>query len=1069
MAVDGSIRIEAHIETAKLKSEVQDLYRQLDSVAKKIAETERSQASTKGSIRQAMLSKQMLQLKQEEASIREQIAAREGQIATQEAAEEEAAAGRKRAAWEQARGALRTASDATASMAQGMLSGMRTILGAAAEMGRGIQTSMMSAARAAVRGLSNVLRSISSFVKSARAKLAQVGNSVGTVLKSLSRLVLGASVFSLISRAMQSMTANIGDVFKEYLNHDANLKASIEGLKLAFANLSGAFVSAFAPILSFVIPIISQLVNWISMAINAIGQFFGLLGGSRSYKTLVANNKAATSAINKTGAAAKKAEQNLASWDELNVLSKKEDSGGGGGGGDAGPQFTEVENPIKDLDLKDLLAKFKDFLKNIPWDEIQQAAYDLGKKFAEILNTIFADEELAALLGKTIAEVLNTALFFALGFLETFDWTQFGRWAGILWNAFVMNFRWDILARDIELAGNGIVAALLSFFQTIQSTAYFLGQGLAEVFNAIFVGIDFSKISQVIMQAIVDLNIALYGFITGVDWDGVTRNLVQACNVLAHGMLFDGNGYLHDVWSENGQIVGRAISQFVDVIYDIIGGINWHAFGESIGRWLQSAFEEIDWSEALGVLIRLKTALFETLTGIIEGIDWRAVADLLIQELGDFITSGDLEGLATSIAEFIGAAVGAAATLVEEVLIDLADAIWGYFDQYISEEDWAAGGLAVIEGFLQGCWDAIKSIGTWVYDNIVKPFLDAFRDNFDMHSPSKVMAELGQDVINGLLNGLTETWALITEWLGTVIEELLAWLAEKWEAISTFFSEAWETLSSWFQEKWEEFKTSLDEGLAAIQEAWETVWQAVSDFFTTIWTAITVLLPQKIAEIKKEITDKLAEIQKNWNEKWQAIHDKVIEIVGWIHDKLAEKWDAIQEKLGNVLDAVKEKWDTAWGGMRDTLKGIVNSIIGFINRMISAVAEGINSIIDTLNALSFDIPDWVPKWGGESFGINLSRVSAPQIPLLADGAVIRGGNPFAAILGDQPAGQTNIEAPLSTITEAVRSALQAESAGGVNTVVINIDGELAGELLLDPMIGAIQRRGLTADGVFGTV
>lgn len=51
-----------------------------------------------------------------------------------------------------------------------------------------------------------------------------------------------------------------------------------------------------------------------------------------------------------------------------------------------------------------------------------------------------------------------------------------------------------------------------------------------------------------------------------------------------------------------------------------------------------------------------------------------------------------------------------------------------------------------------------------------------------------------------------------------------------------------------------------------------------------------------------------------------------------------------------------------------------------------------------------------------------ANMSSP-IPALATGAVIPGGKPFMAMLGDQRAGQTNIEAPLDTIVEAVKLAI----------------------------------------------
>ena len=88
----------------------------------------------------------------------------------------------------------------------------------------------------------------------------------------------------------------------------------------------------------------------------------------------------------------------------------------------------------------------------------------------------------------------------------------------------------------------------------------------------------------------------------------------------------------------------------------------------------------------------------------------------------------------------------------------------------------------------------------------------------------------------------------------------------------------------------------------------------------------------------------------------------------------------------------------------------------------------IRAIVNALNSLSFTVPSWVPGIGGNSLGFNLT---APQIPYLAQGAVIPPNREFMAVLGDQSHG-TNVEAPLATIQQAVAAVMQD-----------NLDGELA--------------------------
>ena len=92
---------------------------------------------------------------------------------------------------------------------------------------------------------------------------------------------------------------------------------------------------------------------------------------------------------------------------------------------------------------------------------------------------------------------------------------------------------------------------------------------------------------------------------------------------------------------------------------------------------------------------------------------------------------------------------------------------------------------------------------------------------------------------------------------------------------------------------------------------------------------------------------------------------------------------------------------------------------------LSAVVTGINTVINALNGLSFDLPD---IFGGGHVGFNISTLTAPQIPYLAQGAVIPANREFLAVLGDQNHG-TNVEAPLDTIKQAVAEVMEDLQAG----------------------------------------
>lgn len=145
-------------------------------------------------------------------------------------------------------------------------------------------------------------------------------------------------------------------------------------------------------------------------------------------------------------------------------------------------------------------------------------------------------------------------------------------------------------------------------------------------------------------------------------------------------------------------------------------------------------------------------------------------------------------------------------------------------------------------------------------------------------------------------------------------------------------------------------------------------------------------------------------------------------------------------------DFVKKIFAGDFEGALESLKECGRSFGNFFISVAEGIANGfikmVNMVIDAVNNMLPDtIPDWVPIIGGKSFPKIPHWDATCSLPRLANGAVIRGGQPFAAILGDQPKGQTNIGTPLDTMLDAFRKALDERDDGG--TPVIRFEGSLA--------------------------
>jgi hypothetical protein len=247
---------------------------------------------------------------------------------------------------------------------------------------------------------------------------------------------------------------------------------------------------------------------------------------------------------------------------------------------------------------------------------------------------------------------------------------------------------------------------------------------------------------------------------------------------------------------------------------------------------------------------------------------------------------------------------------------------------------------------------------------------------------------------------------------------------------------------------WDNFMQSLD---WLWEQHMKPLWDNVLKFVASLVECATNIYNNAIAPIVKWVQGYLYPILANTiNTIWNIISD----VAGFFMDiisSIIQACTGVTEFLSGVFtldfqrafDGLQEITNSFANAGIALFEGAVNIIIDLINGMINGVVTGINVVINALNSIKFDVPDWVPIWGGKKFGINLSPLTAPQIPKLsiprlATGAVIPPNREFLAVLGDQKQG-TNVEAPLETIKQAFREALaESGSSGKQMTVVLQV-------------------------------
>lgn len=394
-------------------------------------------------------------------------------------------------------------------------------------------------------------------------------------------------------------------------------------------------------------------------------------------------------------------------------------------------------------------------------------------------------------------------------------------------------------------------------------------------------------------------------------------------------------------------------------------------------------------------------------------------------------------------------------------------------------------------------WNDIRSLGSPLYDWFKNEFT-AFLNQF--------ILTVGT-IVGGLLDSvamvLSDLWShllfpVLQQFITAILPALTEWRTQFLMTVELLFVEVKALFDQIWQDAFVPFLDLLADIWTGLWEGWLNVWneygeeifskiqEAISNTFDTlqnIWETIA-------APIWQTFMDTLDEL---WNEHFQPLWENIVEfvtllgelaltiynnfilpIVNWFVDTfgpvIAGAVSTVIEVLGGfvgiavdlangVLEALNGvlnfligvfsgDWERAWDGICQFFTGIWNGIVGALEGAINLIISGVNWLISQLNKVSFSIPDWVPAIGGKSFGFNIPKISEVSIPRLAQGAVIPPNREFLAVLGDQKS-ETNVEAPLSTIEQALENVLNRTGFNQNSQVeaVIEVDGRQFGRLV----------------------
>ena len=238
------------------------------------------------------------------------------------------------------------------------------------------QTSALDAAKTRAGELTREITNASGASERMELAAKKVSDSMNTFSKRVSGLFKRVLVFSLITRALQSLRTWLGKTIMK--NDEA---------RAAVARLKAALLTLAQPILQVVIPVFVKLVNILTQVVTAIAKFFGMLSGKSwsAQKSAAQGLNEEQKALEGVGSAAEDASKSMASFDEINQLTNNSASAAGGGAG--GAASTEIAPDFSNLDMAE--DKLHDILGLVGAIAAGLLAWKIASLFTNDLSKIW--------------------------------------------------------------------------------------------------------------------------------------------------------------------------------------------------------------------------------------------------------------------------------------------------------------------------------------------------------------------------------------------------------------------------------------------------------------------------------------------------------------------------------------------------------------------------------------------------------------------------------------------------------------------------------------------------------
>lgn len=984
----------------------------------------------------------------------------------------------------------------------------RAFAGAFGKIGNLAKT-VLGGAFAGIKGMAEgAFKNLGRLAKRQFTRVTDALKPVSKSLRRIGQLALSAFLFNGISQAFRK----ISEGFDKLIAKDKQLKAQMSTVKgnlvAAFAPLWTVVRPALEALLNVIIAITSALANLsralfggASGATQLAGAFNSAGGAAKSAGSAAKKAKDQFGGFDEINQLTEKD-------------SGGGGAGGGGGSAnglltDLTWTVDDLYEKLLAFDWDAFAKRVNDSLLGINWQKIGNAfrkgityitnALDslltgidwetLGSNIAKGANDLVkALPNIAA----TLANWFNSKIKLFYGFVSTFDFSGFGRSIGQALSNLILKTDWAKLIQGFGKLAIGVMDGIVAAIKTLntddvkkalneilETAVKTLGTITLHLLNIVLDGTGIkldedSDILQIIAGALAGLGIVV-GKGSGIGKGGalamgaLALSIGSDVNLLLKSLTMDGTNLAANEGAAEA-ICNLATKLAGGIVGFILGGPGGALIGSIavnlVFKIVSSAFEQllpekdpiIQGLEAQGYTVKGAGEVEKTITITLNGGQSGIIGNLdtVIASLNDMLRTGEL-----TLEEYAAAMAQTGMELEEArlnggALLSQMEALDATLDSITVVEyltAWADNG-----GSLEAARQHLIDLGVPIDE--IDLALETMKNN---------TAETAEN-ISGMGDAAAETNTPMGELAETTadVETASKGASDATEGLSVNLAEASEsgddlasTTETVADNATDAAKQSKKYGDQMSKTADET--ETLGDTQDNLNDAI-VSVAEATDASAEDMAASLATNLSGWRYYAQQLTTLLqnlttIQKAFWDNFRAAAQTatSAVQSQVSQLGTNMKNTLTSAWKSVIDAINGSGGGGIGMgisvsFKSAVNQLIRGLNSVLKNSFAQINNVFTKLRNtqvMGKYPFSY-LPKITVPNIPALAKGAVIPANREFLAILGDQKSG-TNVEAPLDTITEAMMIALQAQG------------GTLTPESIAAAMRSALQGMGVYFD------